>query len=156
MIFEKDFIDLIHILQKRDAKFVLVGGLAVLIHGHFRTTKDIDIFYEPSEENGRKILDSINEFGFGYIKLSLEDVLDKNGYIKLGREPSRIDLFCDLPGVNFEEVYASAVEYEDEDIKMKVIHINHLIENKLQVGRLQDLQDVRALRKIIQKKNKNR
>lgn len=79
----------------------------------------MDIFYEPSEENGRKILDSINEFGFGCLKLSMNDVLDKNGYIKLGREPSRIDLFCDLPGVNFEEVYASAVEYEDEDIKMK-------------------------------------
>lgn len=154
MIFEKDFVDLIHILQKRDAKFVLVGGLAVLIHGHFRTTKDMDIFYEQSEENGRKVLDSINEFGFGYLKLTMEDVLDKNGYIKLGREPSRIDLFCDLPGVNFEEVYVNAVEYEDDDIKMKVIHVNHLIENKSQVGRLQDLQDVRALKKIIQRKNK--
>ncbi len=115
----------------------------------------MDIFYEPSEENGRKVLDSISEFGFSYLKLSMEDVLDKNGYIKLGREPSRIDLFCDLPGVSFEEVYAEAVEYEDDDIKMKVIHVNHLIENKLQVGRLQDLQDVKALKKIIQKqKNK--
>jgi predicted nucleotidyltransferase len=155
MIFEKDFVDLIHILQKQDAKFVLVGGLAVLIHGHFRTTKDMDIFYEPSAENGRKVLDSINEFGFDYLKLSIEDILDKNGYIKLGREPARIDLFCDLPGVSFEEVYSNAIEYEDDDIKLKVIHVNHLIENKLQVGRLQDLQDVRALKKIIQKKNKN-
>ena len=58
----------------------------------------MDIFYEPSEENGRKVLDSISEFGFSYLKLTMEDVLDRNGYIKLGREPSRIDLFCDLPG----------------------------------------------------------
>ena len=62
----------------------------------------------------------------------------KNGYIKLGREPVRIDLFCDLPGVSFEEVYADAVEYKDEDVNMKVIHISHLIENKIEAGRLQD------------------
>ncbi len=154
MIFNNDFIDLIHLLQKRNTKFVLVGGMAVLIHGHFRTTKDMDIFYEGTEENGNKILESINEFGFSYLKLNLEDVLDKNGYIKLGREPVRIDLFCDLPGVSFEEVYEKAIDYEDEDIKIKVIHVNHLIENKLKVGRLQDLDDVKKLQKIIQKQKK--
>jgi len=74
MIFNKDFVDLINILQKHNCKFVLVGGLAVLIHGHFRTTKDMDIFYECSEENGKRILKSIDEFGFGYLNLSLGDV----------------------------------------------------------------------------------
>ena len=69
MIFNKDFVDLIHLLQKHNCKFVLVGGLAVLIHGHFRTTKDMDIFYEGSEENGKKVLESINEFGFRHLNL---------------------------------------------------------------------------------------
>jgi len=41
MIFNSDFSDLIIILNERKARFVLVGGLAVLIHGHFRTTKEI-------------------------------------------------------------------------------------------------------------------
>ena len=40
----------------------------------------MDIFYEGSEENGRKVLESINEFGFGSLKLTLEDMLDKDGY----------------------------------------------------------------------------
>ena len=154
MIFNKDFVDLIHLLQKHDCKFVLVGGLAVLIHGHFRTTKDMDIFYEGSEENGKKILESINEFGFRYLNLTVDDLLDRNRYIKLGREPVRIDLFCELPGVTFDEVYTNAVEYKDEDVNIKVIHVNDLIENKLEVGRLQDLSDVKMLRKIIAKKKK--
>ena len=105
MIFDSDFFDFIRILNDRKAKFVLVGGLAVVIHGHFRTTKDMDIFYEGSEENGKKILEGINEFGFSYLRLTMEDILDKNGYIKLGHQPVRIDLFCDLPGVIFEEAY---------------------------------------------------
>lgn len=154
MIFDNDFIDFIRILNHRDAKFVLVGGLAVVIHGHFRTTKDMDIFYEGSEENGKKILDSLNEFGFGFLKLTMSDMLDKDGYIKLGREPVRIDLFCDLPGVTFDEVFKNAIDYEEGDIKLKVIHVNHLIANKTKVGRFQDLDDVKKLRKIIEKKKK--
>lgn len=154
MIFNNDFIDFIKILNKRETKFVLVGGLAVLIHGHFRTTKDMDIFYEGSEENGKKVLESIKEFGFGYLQLTMNDVLDKDGYIKMGREPVRIDLFCDLPGVIFEEVFKEAVEYQDEDLILKVIHVNHLIANKTKVGRLQDLDDVKKLKKIIEKKKK--
>src|SRR6266498_803728 len=122
MIFNNDFIDFIRLLDKDNVKFVLVGGLAVVIHGHYRTTKDMDIFYEGSEENGKKVLGTINEFGFSYLKLTLNDMLDKNGYIKLGREPVRIDLFCDLPGVTFDEVYKDAIEYEEEDLKFKVIH----------------------------------
>ena len=154
MIFNNDFIDFIQLLNKREVKFVLVGGFAVVIHGHFRTTKDMDIFYERSEENGKKILKTINEFGFSYLKLTLDDVMDSNGYIKLGREPVRIDLFCDLPGVTFDEVYKDAIEYQEDGLKFKVIHVNHLISNKTKVGRLQDLDDVKKLRKIIEKKKK--
>ena len=46
MIFEKDFSDFIEILNKNEVKFVLVGGIAVVIHGHCRSTNDMDIFYE--------------------------------------------------------------------------------------------------------------
>ena len=84
----------------------------------------------------------------------MEDILDKNGYIKLGHQPVRIDLFCDLPGVIFEEVYKDAINYEEEKLLLKVIHVNHLIANKTKVGRLQDLDDVKKLRKIIEKRKK--
>ncbi len=111
------------------------------------------IFYMKDRKSGHKLLDCISEFGFGYLKLTMDDVLDKGGYIKLGREPVRIDLFCDLPGVSFDEVYKEAAEYYEEAMAFKVIHINHLITNKLKMGRLQDL-DVKKLRKIIEKKKK--
>ena len=154
MIFEKDFADLIKIFQKYEVRFVLVGGLAVVFHGHFRTTKDMDLFYEPSIDNAKKMQTAIREFGFGYLKLSVEDIVDKNGYIKLGNEPSRIDLLCDLPGIQFDEVYESAVIYSEEDLEIKVIDINKLIRNKKAVGRTQDLDDVKKLEKILKRNAK--
>ena len=154
MIFDENYIDFIALLNKYKAEYVLVGGLAVVIHGHFRTTKDMDIFYGKSKENAVKVLNTINEFGFKYLKLTVEDLIDEKGYIKLGNNPVRIDLFCALPGVSFEEVYKEAFEYVEEGVSFKVIHINHLLTNKKTVGRLQDLDDVKKLSKIIAKRKK--
>lgn len=153
-IFDENFIDLIEILNKKKAKFVLVGGLAVVVHGVYRTTKDMDILFEGKEDNSQRVLEAINAFGFGSLNLTLEDLMDTNGYIQLGNEPIRIDLFNSLPGVVFDEVYKDAFEHEEDDIKFKVIHINHLIQNKNTVGRLQDLDDVKKLKKILARKEK--
>ena len=38
-------------LARADVRYVLVGGGAVLLHGHARTTGDLDIVVEASEEN---------------------------------------------------------------------------------------------------------
>ena len=43
------------------------------------------------------------------------------------------------------------IEYEEEGIKMKVMHINHLIQNKEASGRDKDGDDAVALKKIIKK-----
>ncbi|MEO8109532.1 MAG: nucleotidyltransferase [Ginsengibacter sp.] len=153
-IFDENFIDLIEILNKKKAKFVLVGGLAVVVHGVYRTTKDMDILFEGNEDNSQRVLEAINAFGFGSLNLTIADLMDTNGYIQLGNEPIRIDLFNSLPGVAFDEVYKNAFEHEEDDIKFKVIHINHLIQNKNTVGRLQDLDDVKKLKKILAKKEK--
>jgi len=154
MIFDESYIDFINLLKKNNVKYVLVGGLAVVMHGHFRVTKDMDIFYEGTKENSKRLLKTINDFGFGYLNISIEDLMDKDGYIKLGNSPVRIDLFCDLPGVLFGEVYRDAISYKEENFEVKVIHVNHLIQNKKFVGRLQDLDDVKKLQKILNKKGK--
>lgn len=153
-IFDENFIDLIEILNNKKAKFVLVGGLAVVVHGVYRTTKDMDILFEGNEDNSQRVLDAVNAFGFASLNLTIADLMDTNGYIQLGNEPIRIDLFNSLPGVEFDEVYKGAFEHEEDDIKFKVIHINHLIQNKNTVGRLQDLDDVKKLKKILAKKEK--
>lgn len=156
MIFEKDFTDLLSLLNQKQVKYVLVGGLAVVVHGLFRTTKDMDIYYERTENNCVKLLNVINEFGFKSLKFTVADLLDEDCYIQLGHDPVRIDFFNELPGVKFEAVYDNAFWHEEEDVKVKVIHVNHLIENKLCVGRLQDLDDVKKLKKLLNRKRKNK
>ena len=153
-IFDANYIDLLKLLNKKKAKFVLVGGLAVVVHGIYRTTKDMDIFYDGTKENSTKVLDAINVFGFSSLNLTVNDLMDPDGYIQLGHEPVRIDLFNSLPGLEFNEVYEEAFLHEEDGLKFKVIHINHLIKNKNTVGRLQDLDDAKKLQKLLAKKEK--
>jgi predicted nucleotidyltransferase len=147
-----DFLDFIDCLNKNKVAYVLVGGYAAIIKGHTRTTGDMDIFVERTIENAENVIRAIDEFGFGSIGFTAEDVMDENGFIRMGAEPLRIDILNSIQGVTFDEVYQMAEEYEDEGVKMKVIHINHLIKNKLAAGRPKDLADVRALEKILNKK----
>ncbi len=69
MIFNQNFTDFIQLLERDQVKYVLVGGLAVLMNGHFRTTKDMDIFYLGTLDNCESLKRVINEFGFGYLRL---------------------------------------------------------------------------------------
>jgi hypothetical protein len=66
---------------------------------------------------------------------------------QLGVEPSRIDILQGIAGVRFDEAWESRVEkLLDGQTPAHVISRQHLIQNKLAVGRHQDLADVEKLR----------
>jgi len=152
MILDFNFLEFIECLNKRGAKYVLIGGYAVVLNGHSRSTGDIDFFIERTEDNIDKVLQAIEDFGFGGIGFTREDLMDEGSIVQMGVPPLRIDILSSLPGVRFEEVWENANEYEEEGIKLKVININHLIANKLAVGRDKDKADVTALQKILNRK----
>ena len=49
------FLAVIRAFEREGVEYVLVGGVAVNIHGIVRTTEDIDFFVRPSEENVERI-----------------------------------------------------------------------------------------------------
>jgi predicted nucleotidyltransferase len=151
MLLDSNFLEFIGFLNKNDVRFVLVGGYAVVINGHNRTTGDLDIFIDIEDSNIDKILKAIDDFGFGSIGFTKDDFKDENSIVQMGVPPLRIDILSSLPGVTFEEVIDSAKDYEEDDVKMKVIHINHLIKNKIAVGREKDNADAKALQNILKR-----
>lgn len=47
-------------LNRERVEYVLVGGLALLVHGLGRTTEDIDLFVAPGEENTGRVRAALN------------------------------------------------------------------------------------------------
>lgn len=152
MLLEDDFLDFLRCLNETNAKYILIGGYASIIHGVNRTTGDMDIFVERTKENADKVILAIENFGMGGLGIEAEDMLEKDNVIQLGVSPIRIDILNDIPAISFEETYNMAFDYQEGDVVFKVIHINHLIENKEHVGRGKDLEDVKILKRILNKK----
>lgn len=47
----RDFLDLFRLLNQHGAKYLLVGGYAVVLHGNNRFTGDMDVFIQRTREN---------------------------------------------------------------------------------------------------------
>jgi hypothetical protein len=123
----------------------VVGGYAVGFHGYPRFTGDIDFWIAISSENATKILNVLNEFGFGSLNFKIEDFLEANNIIQLGYEPTRIDILTSLSGVQFDNCYQQAVEANFEGLEIKFIDLKNLRINKASSGRAKDLGDLENL-----------
>jgi hypothetical protein len=62
-----------------------------------------------------------------------------------GRPPVLIEILKEISGLSFKEVYAKAIDSHIENIPVKIIHLNHLKENKKASGRSKDLNDLENL-----------
>lgn len=56
---EKDLVNLCRELNVRGAKYIIVGGFAVIMAGYPRTTGDIDLLVAADDENEKKVFDAL-------------------------------------------------------------------------------------------------
>jgi predicted nucleotidyltransferase len=141
----QDFREFVLLLNKNEVKYLIVGGYAVGIHGHPRYTGDLDIWLLPGKENAKKILNSINEFGFGSLNISEADLMKEDTVIQLGYPPLRIDLLMSIDGVGFEECYPNKKTISIDGLPVHFIGYDDLLKNKKASGRHQDLSDIENL-----------
>jgi predicted nucleotidyltransferase len=133
------------LLQKNSAEYLIVGGYAVGVHGHPRFTGDLDIWLNPTPENAKRILLTVNEFGFSSFKLTESDFIKVGNVIQLGYPPLRIDLLTSIDGVTFQECFANRKEVEMEGVIVNFIGYWDLLKNKKESGRPKDIDDIEHL-----------
>ena len=63
MSVNSDFSDLLQCLNGAGARYLIVGGYAVMFHSEPRFTKDLDVWVEPTPENAQKVWDALSTFG---------------------------------------------------------------------------------------------
>ncbi len=151
-IFDPLFLEFIQLLNRNNAKYILIGGYAVILNGVNRTTGDMDIFIENTVSNAEKVLKTIDDFGLGSIGFSIEDLTEENSVVQMGRIPYRIDILNSIPGVSFEDAFSKSDIFIEDNIEVRCIHIDHLIDNKMAVKRDKDLSDAKALKKILNRR----
>ena len=147
-IFNQDFQDFIRSLNEAGVKYVLVGGYAVILHGHYRSTGDLDIWVEQSEENYIKILKAFQLFKMPVFDMTLSNFLENSemDVFTFGKPPVSIDIMLSVKGLNFDETFNEAKFTNVEGLEVKVISFPALLKAKLTSGRLKDLDDIQNLK----------
>ena len=148
MEIERDFKELLVLLNFHHVEFILVGAYALAFHGRPRFTKDLDVCVEPSAENAARAYSALGAFGAPLNELTSGD-LERPGLIfQIGVAPNRIDILTAIDGVTFADAWPDRQETRYSDQPVPVISRHHLIQNKRATGRPQDLLDAEELEKM--------
>ena len=158
-----DFLSLFALLNAQRVRYVLVGGLAVLLHGIDRITADIDLALDLSAESVNEAVSALQGAGLRpMLPVDARQLADP-AVRKVWREergmqvfsfwdpthsrPS-IDIFVESP-IAFAELWRDAVEVLLDGVALRVASIPHLIALKRIAGRPQDLADIEQLLTLL-------
>jgi predicted nucleotidyltransferase len=155
--FSTDVQEFIRVLTNHDVRCMIVGGEAVVYHGHARLTNGIDFFYEPTEQNAEKLWDALDEYWAGEIPglKSAEGLLIIGATVQYGVPPNQMVLYNSLTDVSFDEAWESKME---DSIRVKgkkyplyFIGLEDLIKNKYALKRDIDKEDLKYLNALVKK-----
>jgi len=142
--------DLLRFLNARRVEFVITGATAFPIHGYARATLDIDIFIRPKPQNAAQLLEALRDFGYDVSDITLEDLLTKKVLIRQYLVETDIHPF--VSGVTFDQVWKNRVSGTYGDEKVFYASLDDLIAMKQAAGRPKDLEDLKILQILRQKK----
>lgn len=167
MLYERIF----RALEKHKVRYLVIGGIAVNLHGFTRATADLDLFVALDEENLREFIKAVKGLGLRpRVPVSLDDLADaakrkdwiENKHMKVftlnnpkdNRE--QIDMMV-VNDIDFEKAYKNKTTVFVGDVKITIAGIKELIEMKKIAGRAKDKIDIEELKEIEKiKKEKKR
>jgi hypothetical protein len=142
---QQDFRDLLELFNKYEVDYIIVGAYALGFHGAPRYTGDLDVFVKPDHTTAKRIMQALNEFGFGTVGLTAGDFVKEGKVVQLGVPPVRIDIITSITGVQWEQAQAGRVEGWFGDLRVCYIGRDDFIANKRALGRKKDIADLEAV-----------
>lgn len=157
------------VLSAAGVRYLVVGGVAVVLHGHPRFTADLDLVLALDPPNIRAALAALA--GLEYrprVPVEPAALADPNRREEWIREKgmsvfsmwspqlpaTEIDILVEAPFV-FHEAYARAVHIDLGDVTVSVASIADIITLKRHAGRARDQEDIDALRAIAKTLGEN-
>jgi predicted nucleotidyltransferase len=146
-------------LNQAAVRYLVVGGVAVVLHGYLRTTADLDLVVQLERENLRRAMAALKQLGYRpRAPVPVEAFAEAEQRESWAQEKGltvfslwspehpalELDLFVTEP-FDFEEVYGRALRVPLETTDATVISLEDLQAMKARVGRPRDLEDLKAL-----------
>lgn len=140
-----DWRDFLAALESHRVDYMLVGGVALGVHGHVRYTRDLDVWFRGTEDNAARLIDALRTFGFSDLSAEPAAFCKPRAMLVLGQEPNTIELLNFADGVEFDDCFTRRIVVPIDGVQVAVIGLEDLRRNKRAVGRLQDMADIESL-----------
>jgi hypothetical protein len=153
------FLPIIRAFNEHDVGYVVVGGVAVVLHGHPRLTGDLDLVVELSDANLLQALKLLTELGYQpRLPVKAEDFADAKKRESWVQEKGMkvfslfnklnpvigVDLFAEY-SIPYKQLFDNSVMKDLGSTEVRVCSIDDLILMKRGVSRPKDLEDIRVL-----------
>lgn len=133
-------------LNAAGARYLVIGGVACILHGYVRATTDLDLLIERTADNAGRILDGLAKTGYGFARDWTPAELLARPITVIGDDPA-VDVFTVAWTVKYEEAVGRCASAQVEGVVIPFIGLDDLIATK-RTGRLQDAADIEVLEEI--------
>ena len=138
------YLDVFKSLNHRKVKYVVIGGVAAVVHGVPRATFDLDLLIEATPVNATRLLRAFEDAGLMTATLTTAERLLSNE-ITIFRDWLQVDVQTLTPGLRFATAWKNRRIVRTNGVTIPLASRNDLIRSKRAAGRLVDLEDVRLL-----------
>jgi predicted nucleotidyltransferase len=157
------FENLLPTLVRAGVKFVLVGGVAGIVHGSARATYDVDVVYSRTDENIESLAsalaphkpylrDAPSGLPFTWNAKTIRSGLN----FTLTTELGDIDLFGELIGGDtYRELLPHSFEVEAFGVQFNCVDLSTLIRIKEAAGRAKDREALAELRVLLEESKRS-
>lgn len=159
---ERMFQDILQTLLDAQVDFILIGGLAGIVHGAARATFDVDVVYCRSEENLSKLACALEPY-HPYLRGAppgLPFRFDANTIraglnFTLSTDLGAIDLLGEVAGGgSFEVLLSETDELELFGKTLRCVTLEKLIHLKRAAGRPKDLEAIAELQALLEERDR--
>lgn len=153
------FREILELLNKHEVEYVVVGGVAAVIHGAPVTTFDLDTLIRVSDENSNRLIRAFSELDARYrehpftIRPKKEDVL-AGGHLLLLTKAGPLDVLGFIGDNNrYEDLIQYSTEIEMSIGSFRILNLDELIRQKQQTNRPKDRIVLEMLEEILRRRN---
>jgi hypothetical protein len=134
-------------LNDHDVRYLVIGGIAAVLHGVPRATFDLDILIEATTDNAERLIRAFLDAGLGTAALTTTEELLAHE-ITIFKDRVRVDVQTSTPGLVFPEAFERRETRNFRSTPVQVVAKQDLILAKLAAGRPVDLEDARILQSL--------
>jgi predicted nucleotidyltransferase len=142
------------LLNEQGARYLVVGGYALILHGLVRTTEDVDLLVEDSEDNYRRVIAALSQLeDHAAAELTPADFTD-NVVVKIADE-IEVDVSRRAWKLSYTEAIPNAASVVIDGVRVPYVGLGDLIKSK-DSYRGKDRLDLAQLQRLAQERGRTK